>query len=128
MEEQGLPPEKLDRLIESAIHPQAHYRRSICKRLITQAFRQFGPESLLDMLTTIDELGHFGSVVVIDRDEIDNYLFLEHGSFDRDMFDKIQMTEEWQEFLQEMLAQSGATLGKIIDSLIEEEIGKDLRD
>jgi hypothetical protein len=53
---------------------------------------------------------------------------LEHGSFDRDMFDKIQMTEEWQEFLQEMLAQSGATLGKIIDSLIEEEIGKDLRD
>lgn len=128
MDDEGLTPDKLERIIESAVHPRDAYRRAICRRLVTQTFRQFGPESVIDMLSAIDDLGHFASVVLIDRDEIDNYLFLEHGSFDSTMFDKVQDTDEWQEFIDETLARAGAVLGKIIDELVEQEIGRDLGD
>lgn len=121
MEDEGLTPDKIQRLVNSAINPQVEYRRSICKRLITQTFRQFGQESILDMLTAIDDLGKFASIVVIDRDEIDNYLFLEHGAFDPSMYEKVQMTDEWRDFVEETLATSGAVLGKIIDAIIEDE-------
>lgn len=116
----GLTPDKLNRLVGSATNPLAHYRRQICTRLARQTYNQFGIDGLLDLLSGIDEAGRFSSIVVIDRDEIDNYLFDNYGIFDPDMFEKIQMTEEWDEFVAKVLDFSGRAMGSIIESIVQE--------
>jgi hypothetical protein len=115
-----LTPEKIQRLVESATNPVAHYRRQICRRLARQTYNQFGIDGLMDLLTGIDDAGRFSSVVVIDRDEIDNFLFETYGIFDPDMFEKVQMTDEWDEFIAETIERSGMVIGRIIDSIVRE--------
>ena len=116
-----LTPERLKRIVDSAANPITSYRRQICRRLAKQTYNQFGIDGLLDLLSGIDEAGRFASIVVADRDEIDNYLFLEHGAFDPDMFEKVQITDEWDQFVAETMDRAGAVVGKIIDGLIEQE-------
>lgn len=117
----ALPNENFSKLVESATNPAAFFRRGICRRLVHQINNQFGVEGLYDLLTGIDEVGKFASVVVIDRDEVDNYLFEEHGVFDPDMFEKVQLSDKWSDFLSSIMTQTGDTLGEIID----EEIRRD---
>ena len=66
-------------------------------------------------------VGRFSSVVIIDRDEIDNYLFNTYGSFDPDMFEKVQLTQEWDDFIVETMDRAGAALGKIVDGIVASE-------
>jgi len=121
MSEEDMTPERLHKLVESAVNPKAHYRRNICRRLAAQTYNQFGIEGLFDLLTGIDDAGKFQSVIVADRDEIDNYLFSEFGIFDQDMFEKIQMTDEWDDFLASVLEQSSNVLADIIKKIVESE-------
>lgn len=115
-----LTPDRLKHLVDSATNPSAHYRRQICRRLSKQIYNQFGIDGLLDLLTGIDEAGRFSSVVVIDRDEIDNFLFEQYGIFDPDMFEKVQLSDEWDDFVADVLAESGKKIGEIINLIIEE--------
>lgn len=115
-----LTPERIHKLIQSATNPVAHYRRQVCKRLANQIYNQFGIDGLLDLLSGIDDAGRFASVVVIDRDEIDNFLFETYGIFDPDMFEKVQLSEAWDDFLAETLEKSGKALGEIIESIVRE--------
>lgn len=117
----GSEPDKLQRLVDSAVNPVQAYRRQICHRLVKQSYNQFGIDGLLDLLGGIDMVGRFSSVVIIDRDEIDNYLFNTYGSFDPDMFEKVQLTQEWDDFIVEVMDRAGATLGKIVDGIVASE-------
>lgn len=121
MSDEDMTPERLHKLIESAVNPKAHYRRNICRRLATQTYNQFGVEGLFDLLSGIDDAGRFQSVIIADRDEVDNYLFKECGIFDQDMFEKIQMTDEWDAFIQSVLDQSSVVLAEIIKQIVESE-------
>lgn len=115
-----LTPERIQKLIESATNPVAHYRRQICARLASQIYNQFGIDGLLDLLTGIDNAGRFSSIVVIDRDEIDNFLFDTYGVFDPDMFEKVQLTESWDDFIAETLEKAGKVLGEIVEDILKE--------
>ena len=121
MDEDDFTSDKIHKLIESAINPRAFYRRNICKRLVSQIYNQFGVDGILDILTGVDEIGRFQSVIVADRYEIDNYLYSEHGIFDADMFEKVQMTDEWDDFMNLTLEQSSIVLGAIVDSIVRKE-------
>jgi hypothetical protein len=119
MGEEEFKPENLHKLVESAVNPKAHYRRSICRRLAFQTLNQFGTEGLFDLMSGIDDAGQFQTLIIADRDEIDNYLFQKYGIFDNDMFEKVQLSEEWNEFLGTMMEQGSAVLEKIIQSEVE---------
>lgn len=121
MDEHESDAERLNHLIQSAVNPKDHYRRAICRRLASQTFHQFGVEGLMDLLTGVDDIGKFQSVIVADRDEIDNYVFEKYGIFDPDMMEKIQMSDKWDSFLSDMLAESSKMLGEIIKDVIESE-------
>lgn len=116
--DEDMTPERLHKLVSSAVDPSGAYRKQICKRLAHQIYNQFGVDGLLDLLGGIDDAGRFASVVVADRDEIDNYLYCEYGTFDKDIFDKVQMTEEWDDFIAETMDRAGTVLGKIVDDLV----------
>lgn len=117
--DEQLPMEKFHKLIESATNPAAYFRRGLCRRLVQQVHNQFGVEGLYDLLTGIDDTGKFVSVVIADRDEIDNYLFETHGTFDPDMFEKVQLSDKWDDFVLSVIHQAGDALGEIIDNEIE---------
>lgn len=120
-ESEEQPPMNFGKLVESATNPAAFFRRGVCRRLVRQIHNQFGVEGLYDLLTGIDDTGKFVSIVIADRDEIDNYLFEQHGTFDPDMFDKVQLTDEWDDFIASIIEQAGTTLGGIIDDQIERD-------
>lgn len=121
-----LTPEKLQRIVESATNPVVSYRRQICRRLARQTYNQFGIDGLLDLLSGIDDAGRFASVVVIDRDEVDNFLFDNYAIFDPDMFEKVQMTEEWDAFIADTMSEAGRVIGEIVQSIIEDPEGLDI--
>ena len=119
MNYEGMDPDKLHKIVQSAINPLEVFRRSFCQRVVESVNSQFGTEGLYDLLLGIDAVGNLGSVVVINRDEIDNYMFSNFGTFDEFMYDKIIMSEEWADFMNHVMAEAGATLGKIIDDAME---------
>jgi hypothetical protein len=119
MDEEELTPEQLHNIVQSAVNPQAHYRRSICRRLAKQTYNQFGVEGLFDMLSGIDDAGRFSSIVLAERDEIENYLFHQHGVFDQDIYEKVILSEEWDSLLEDVLELVGKRVASIVDSLVE---------
>jgi hypothetical protein len=48
-------------------------------------------------------------------------MFTNFGTFDEFMYDKIIMSEEWADFLGHVMAEAGATLGKIIDDAMDND-------
>lgn len=121
MDDDGLTPKKLEKLVNSAINPTVAYRKEICRRLARQIHNQFGIEGLFDLLTGIDEIGNLSSVVISERTEIDNYLFENYGIFDPDMFEKIQLSDEWDDLLADILENVGSRVAEIIDGIVESE-------
>lgn len=121
MNYEGMDPDKLHKIVQSAINPLEVFRRAFCQRLAESVNNQFGDEGLYDLLLGIDAVGNFGSVVVVNRDEIDNYMFSTYGTFDESMYEKIIMSEEWADFLGHVMAEAGATLGKIIDDMMDND-------
>lgn len=121
MNYEGMDPDKLHKIVQSAINPLGEFRRAFCKRVVESVAGQFGDEGLYDLLLGIDAVGNFSSTVVASRDEIDNYLFTNYGTFDPDMYEKIQISEEWADFLGHVMAEAGATLGKIIDDIMDND-------
>lgn len=121
MDEEGLNPKKLERLVNSAVNPTPAYRREICYRLVRQTYNQFGMEGLYDILTGVDNIGKMASVVVSDKNEIEDYLFSEYGIFDQDIFEKMQLSQEWDEFIAELLDWSSQRIAHILQVIIEDE-------
>ena len=120
MDDEGLTPKKLERLIRSAVNPTVAYRREICVRLARQIYNQFGMDGLFDLLNGIDQIGSMSSLVISERTEIENYVFQKHGVFDPDIFEKIQLTDEWDELIEELIEDAGNGVARIIDTLIED--------
>lgn len=121
MDDEGLSFEGLRKIIDSAIDPEASFRRSFCRRLASQVHTQFGQEGLLDLLTGIDLSGKFVSVIVLDKSEVENYLFTEHGVYDEGIFERVQMTDEWDEFLANTLDRAGAVIGELLDRMVTKD-------
>lgn len=119
MEDDGLTPDKLQRLVDSAVNPTLAYRRQICRRLARQTYNQFGLEGLFDLLGGIDDAGSFCSVVVAEKSEIENYVFNKYGVFDNDIYEKIILSEEWSDFIEEMLESASDKMAEIIADIVD---------
>lgn len=120
MEDEGLTPKKIERLVKSAINPTLAYRREICRRLARQIYNQFGMDGLYDLLNGVDEMGSMSSVVISERNEIENYLFQKHGIFDPDIFEKVQLSDDWDELLARLIDDAGQGVAEIIDNIVAE--------
>lgn len=119
MSDDGLTPERIDRIIDAAVNPHIAFRDMLCRRLVRQIHAQFGIDGLAELLQAIDEQGKFASMVLADRGEVDNYIFEQYGVFDEYVFEDIQLTERWSEFLEETGREASQVLGEIIDEILD---------
>lgn len=119
MGDDGLTPEQIDRIIDAAVNPHLAFRNMLCRRLVGQIHAQFGVDGLGELLRAIDDQGKFASMVLIDRGEVENYVFEHYGVFDEYVFEDIQMTERWSEFMEETGKEASHVLGEIIDEILK---------
>ena len=59
--------------------------------------------------------------MVSDKNEIEDYLFSEYGIFDQDIFEKMQLSQEWDDFITELLEWSSQRIAHILQVIIEDE-------
>jgi len=114
-------PEDVQSLVSSAINPEAHFRRMAAKSMVREFYKRFGDMALVDILIAIDNMDRFTSVVVMERNEVDDYVFSNYGVFDDSMYVKAQMTESWNDFLNDVVHRSGLAAAKACDEVLKAE-------
>lgn len=120
-EEQKSIGEELHKIVQSAINPEAAHRRSSAVRFVKEYHKRYGDAVLVDLLVGIDSVDRLASAVVLERSEIDNYVFAKYGVFDEDMFAKIQFTEAWEEFMGSLVHESGFAAVRAVDEIMANE-------
>lgn len=115
--------EELDKIIKYAIDPESAFRRKNAVRIVKEFHKRYGDAVLVDILVGIDNLERFSSAVVLERSEIDNYVFTKYGVFDEDMFVKLQLTDSWEDFMHRLVHDSGlAAVDAVAEVMINEGI------
>jgi len=120
-DDEALTPEQINALVYAAIDPEAVFRRQAAAGLVREFHKKFGDMALVDLLVAVDNVEKFASLIVLERNEVDNYLFEKHGTFDDDIMTKIQMTEAWDEFVQDTIEKSGLAASKAIEQVVRGE-------
>lgn len=114
-------PEDIKSLVSSALNPEGHFRRMAAKSMVREFYKRFGDIALLDILVAVDSLDKYASAVVMERSEIDNYVFKQYGIYDDDMFTKAQMTDTWNEFMDQMVHLSGLAGVRAVEEVLRDE-------
>jgi hypothetical protein len=120
-DDEALTPEQINALVYAAIDPEATFRRQAAAGLVREFHKKFGDMALVDLLVAVDNVEKFASLIVLERNEVDNYLFEKHGTFDQDIMTKIQMTEAWDEFVHQVIESSGLAASKAIEQIVRNE-------
>jgi hypothetical protein len=120
-DDEALTPEQINALVYAAIDPEATFRRQAAAGLVREFHKKFGDMALVDLLVAVDNVEKFASLIVLERNEVDNYLFEKHGTFDEDIMTKIQMTEAWDEFVHQVIESSGLAASKAIEQIVRNE-------
>jgi len=120
-DDEALTPGQINALVYAAIDPEATFRRQAAAGLVREFHKKFGDMALVDLLVAVDNVEKFASLIVLERNEVDNYLFEKHGTFDEDIMTKIQMTEAWDEFVHQVIESSGLAASKAIEQIVRNE-------
>lgn len=120
-DEQGLTPEQLNNIVFSAVDPETMFRRSAAKGLVREFHRKFGDMGLVDLLVALDNTDRFSSLIVLERNEVDNYMFEKYGTFDPDIITKVQLTQAWEDFVHEVIQLSGLATSNAIEEVVKSE-------
>jgi len=120
-DDEALTPEQINALVYAAIDPEATFRRQAAAGLVREFHKKFGDMALVDLLVAVDNVEKFAYLIVLERNEVDNYLFEKHGTFDQDIMTKIQMTEAWDEFVHQVIEGSGLAASKAIEQIVRNE-------
>lgn len=120
-ESEGLTPERIDNIVQAAVDPETMFRRSAARGLVGEFHKRFGDYGLVDLMVAIDNRDRFASLIVLERNEVDNYLFQYHGTFDPDIMAKIQLTDAWEEFVTDTVKRSGLAAAAAIEEVIQEQ-------
>ena len=120
-EDKPLTPEQIENIVFSAIDPEATFRKHAAKGLIREFHKRFGDIGLVDVLIAIDNTDRFASMIVLERNEIDNYAYEKWGVFDPDMITKVQLTEAWDDFVHETIHRSGQAATTAIEQVLQAE-------
>lgn len=119
--DQPLTPEQINNIVFSAIDPEATFRKHAAKGLIREFHKRFGDLGLVDLLIAVDNTDRFASMIVLERNEIDNYTYEKWGVFDPDMITKVQFTEAWDDFVHETIQRSGTAATLAIEQVLQAE-------
>lgn len=114
-------PEEVQSLVSSAVNPEAHFRRLAAKSMVREFYKRFGEVALLDILIAVDNMDRVASAVVMERSEVDNYVFSNYGLYDDSMFVKAQMTDAWNDFMSDVVHRSGLAAAKAVDEVLKAE-------
>jgi hypothetical protein len=117
-DDEALTPEQMSAVVFSAVNPEAVFRRQAARGLVRQFHKQFGDVGLVDLLVAIDNRERFASLIVLERNEVDNYMFSRYGTFDSDMMTKVQFTEVWEDFVHEVIHASGLAAAAAVDQVM----------
>jgi hypothetical protein len=117
-DDEGLTPEQMNAVVFSAVNPEAVFRRQSARGLVREFHKKFGDVGLVDLLVAIDNSERFASLIVLERNEVDNYLFHRYGMFDPDMMTKVQFTEAWDDFVHEVIHTSGLAAALAVDQVM----------
>lgn len=115
------PDEQIRSLVFSLVSPEQTFRRQTVKRIVNEFLKRYGSGVLIDFLVAADSTDLLASVVVLDRGEVDEYMFQKYGLFDDDMIVKVQMTDAWQKFLLQVVEASGEATQAAIEEVMATE-------
>jgi hypothetical protein len=120
-ENHPLTPQQIENIIYSAIDPETTFRKHAAKGLIREFHKRFGDTGLIDLLIAIDNTDRFASMIVLERNEVDNHTYEKWGVFDPDMITKIQLTEAWDDFVHDTIHRSGQAATIAIEQVLAAE-------
>lgn len=120
-EQRGLTPEQITNLIFTVIDPEAAFRKNAARGLVREFQKRFGDLGLVDLLIALDSTDRFASMIVLERNEIENHLFERYGLFDEDLITKVQFTDAWDDFVHDTIDRSGIAAAKAIAEVIATE-------
>lgn len=113
--------DRLQNIVFAAVDPESVFRRSAAKGLVGEFHKRFGDYGLVDLLVSIDNIERFATLIVLERNEIDNYMFERYGTFDPDIVMKVQMTDAWEKFVHECVHASGMAQANAIEEVVRNE-------
>ena len=113
--------DRLQNIVFAAVDPESVFRRAAAKGLVTEFHKRFGDYGLVDLLVSIDNIERFATLIVLERNEIDNYMFEKYGTFDPDIVMKVQMTDAWEKFVHECVHASGLAQANAIEEVVRNE-------
>jgi hypothetical protein len=117
----ALTPEQITSIINAVIDPETTFRKHAARGLVREFHKRFGDLGLLDLLIALDNTDRFASMIVLERNELENTLFERHGVFDEDIITKVQFTDVWEDFIHNTIHQSGIAAQAAIDEIIQTE-------
>lgn len=117
----GLTPEQINNIVFAAVDPESTFRRTAAKGLIREFHRRFGDIGLVDLLICLDNMDRFSSLIVLERNEIEEYAFNNYGIFDPDMITKVQFTKAWEDFVHEVIEMSGLASAAAVNEVVVSE-------
>jgi hypothetical protein len=120
-EPRGLTPDQIHSIINTVIDPETSFRKHAARGLVREFHKRFGDLGLLDLLIALDNTDRFASMIVLERNELENTLFERHGVFDEDIITKVQFTDVWEDFIHNTIHQSGIAAQAAIDEIIQTE-------
>lgn len=115
------PNDKMQSLVFSLVSPEKVFRKQTVKRIVSEFMKRYGSDVLIDFLVAVDSTDLLASVVVLDRGEVDEYMFQKYGLFDDDMMVKVQMTDRWEQFLRDAVEMSGQATEEAITEIAKNE-------
>jgi hypothetical protein len=115
------PDPRMNSLIFSLVRPEQVFRKNIVKGIVNEFLKRYGHHVLVDFLVAIDATDMLASVIVLDRGEVDEYVFQKYGFFDENMMIKVQMTERWEKFAHDVMEMSGEATQEAIEEVMRQE-------
>ena len=119
--DRGLTPEQITNIIHTVIDPETMFRKRAANGLVREFQKRFGDLGLVDLLVALDNLDRFASMIVLERNELENTLFARHGVFDENIITKVQFTDVWENFIHDTIHNSGLAASAAIDEVVATE-------
>lgn len=94
----------------------------VCKAVVQNLYRDFGPIVVVDILTAIDQVAGIHTEISASQAEVETILLEKHGAFDQEIWAKVQKSRAWQEFHMKIYDLSIRYLNSAVDEVVQQEL------
>ena len=95
---------------------------TICNSVVEGMKRDFGPLIIVELLNAIDRNMGIHTDISGSQMEVESMLFERHGSFDSDIWLKVQNTKAWRDYHEKLYSLSIRYLNQAIDEVVQQEV------